>query len=61
VRLQTDWTRGPCEFGTGEITMTPAPSVTLCGKPGTVRRGIMWCEVYACDDCYARWLAREGR
>jgi hypothetical protein len=61
VRIQTDWTRGPCEFSTGTVTFNPAPVVELCRRPGTARRGIMWCEVYACDECYARWLARPRR
>jgi hypothetical protein len=48
---------GACEFSTGTVRFTShKPTVELCGKPGVVRRGIMWCDVYACDDCYARWL-----
>lgn len=63
MRIATNWTTGPCEFGTGEVTFqSHMPTVTLCGKPGTIRRGVMWCEVYACDECYSRWLGnREGR
>lgn len=54
---------GPCEFSTGVVTLrSGAPVVELCGQPGTTRRGIMWCEVYACDGCYTRWLDRiNGR
>lgn len=61
MRIQQDWTRGPCEFSAGEVTLTPAPSVTVCGRPGTVRSGVTWCDVYACDECYARYLERLER
>lgn len=54
-------TTGPCEFSTGGVSLeSGAPVVRLCGRPGTARRGIMWCEVYACDECYARWLDRRS-
>lgn len=53
--------RGSCEFATGIATFNPAPVVELCGRPGKARRGIMWCEVYACDECYTRWTSRAGR
>lgn len=58
-----DWTTGPCEFSTGTVRFdSHKPTVELCRKPGQIRRGIMWCEVYACDDCYERWRAkREGK
>lgn len=53
---------GPCEFSTGVVSLrSHMPTVELCGKPGRARRGIMWCEVYACDGCYARWLDRSER
>lgn len=58
---ERDWTVGPCEFATGEVRLSPAPVVELCGLPGTVRKGVMWCEVYACDACYARWRGRRSR
>lgn len=52
---------GPCEFSTGEVIFQSGmPTVTLCGKPGTARRGVMWCEIYACDECFARWQAGRG-
>lgn len=61
-REGTDWTVGPCEFSELDtLFQSHKPTVTLCGKPGTVRRGVMWCEVYACDECYARWLAGRER
>lgn len=52
---------GPCEFSRGwEADFSSRkPTVTLCGAPGTARRGVLRWEVYACDDCYARWLARR--
>ena len=46
---------GPCEFATGATRFNPAPVVELCRRPGVSRRGITWCEVIACDECYARW------
>lgn len=53
-------TTGPCEFSTGTVSFrSHKPTVELCGRPGTARRGIMWCDVYACDECYARWLDRD--
>lgn len=58
MSIQNDWTRGPCEFSTGVVTFNPAPVVELCRRSGTVRKGVMWCEVYACDECYTRWLSR---
>lgn len=62
VRVTSDWTAGPCEFSTGEVSFqSHMPTVTLCGQPGRARRGIMWCEVYACDECYARWLTSPRR
>lgn len=49
-----------CEFSTGTVHFDPhKPTVELCGKPGTPRTGVMWCEVYACDECYSRWLDRK--
>jgi hypothetical protein len=51
--------RGPCEFSSGEVKFdSHKPTVALCGKPGTARRGVMWCEVIACDECYGNWLNR---
>lgn len=61
VRIRSNWTNGPCEFSAGVNTMMPAPSVTLCGKPGKARKGVMWCEIYACDECYSRWLNHPSR
>lgn len=54
---------GPCELSTGWEAefRTHKPTVRLCGRPGVARRGMMWCEVYACDDCYARWLGKGER
>lgn len=52
---------GTCEFAAGAISFNPAPVVELCGKPGRARRGITWVEAYACDECYARWLASPRR
>lgn len=50
----------PCEFSTGDVSLeSGAPVVTLCGRPGAPRRGVMWCEVYACDECYSHWLNRN--
>lgn len=61
VRVTSDWTVGPCEFSSGAVTFNPAPVVALCGKPGRARRGITWAEVYACDECYSRWLNHPSR
>lgn len=58
-RIRSDWTSGPCEFSVGWEAefASRKPTVRLCGQPGTARKGVMWCEVYACDECYARWLS----
>jgi hypothetical protein len=62
VRVTSDWTTGPCEFSAGSASLESGmPVVVLCGQPGTARRGIMWCEVYACDECYSHWLASPRR
>lgn len=61
VRIKRDWTVGPCEFGTGEVTFNPAPRVHLCGKPGKARDDVTWIEMYACDECYDRWKNHPNR
>ena len=62
VRVTSDWTVGPCEFSSGEVSFqSHKPTVTLCGQPGKARKGIMWCEMYACDECYSRWLNHPSR
>jgi hypothetical protein len=50
---------GPCEFTRGAVTFNPAPVVQLCGQPGVARRGITWCEVIACDECYDCWRGNQ--
>lgn len=41
----------PCEASAGVQRSGPAPVALLCGKPGKLRTGYLWCEVALCDGC----------